>query len=58
MNESKSILYMYVIFLDISLLGDTEDSAPEQTTVPCLLRSHEVPATTASTSPIRQSPSV
>ncbi|XP_043796254.1 carboxyl-terminal PDZ ligand of neuronal nitric oxide synthase protein-like isoform X1 [Apis laboriosa] len=42
---------------DISLLGDTEDSAPEQTTVPCLLRSHEVPATTASTSPIRQSPS-
>ncbi|XP_017762827.1 PREDICTED: capon-like protein [Eufriesea mexicana] len=42
---------------DISLLGDTEDSVPEQTTVPCLLRSHEVPATTASTSPIRQSPS-
>ncbi|CAK9797586.1 Capon-like protein [Anthophora quadrimaculata] len=42
---------------DISLIGDTDDSVPEQTTVPCLLRSHEVPATTASTSPIRQSPS-
>ncbi|XP_076763929.1 carboxyl-terminal PDZ ligand of neuronal nitric oxide synthase protein isoform X1 [Xylocopa sonorina] len=42
---------------DISLLGDTEDSVPEQTTVPCILRSHEIPATAASTSPIRQSPS-
>ncbi|XP_076171399.1 carboxyl-terminal PDZ ligand of neuronal nitric oxide synthase protein isoform X1 [Ptiloglossa arizonensis] len=42
---------------DISLLGDPEDSVPEKTVVPCLLRSHEVPATTASTSPIRQSPS-
>ncbi|KZC08257.1 Capon-like protein [Dufourea novaeangliae] len=41
---------------DISLLGDTEESVPEKT-VPCLLRSHEVPATTASTTPIRQSPS-
>lgn len=43
---------------DMSLLGDPEDSVPEQTTVPCLVRSHEVPATTTSTSPIRQSPSV
>ncbi|XP_033311829.1 carboxyl-terminal PDZ ligand of neuronal nitric oxide synthase protein-like isoform X2 [Bombus bifarius] len=42
---------------DISLLGDVEDSVAEQTTVPCLLRTHEIPATTASTSPIRQSPS-
>ncbi|XP_026671998.1 carboxyl-terminal PDZ ligand of neuronal nitric oxide synthase protein-like isoform X1 [Ceratina calcarata] len=42
---------------DISLLGDPEESVQEQTTVPCLLRSHEAPATTASTSPIRQSPS-
>ncbi|KAK1124014.1 hypothetical protein K0M31_007043 [Melipona bicolor] len=42
---------------DISLLGDAENSVPEQTTVPCLLRTHEVPATAASTSPIRQSPS-
>ncbi|XP_043526400.1 capon-like protein isoform X3 [Frieseomelitta varia] len=42
---------------DISLLGDADDSVPEQTTVPCLLRTHEVPATAASTSPIRQSPS-
>lgn len=30
----------------------------EKAAVPCLLRSHEVPATTASTSPIRQSPPV
>ncbi|XP_076225587.1 carboxyl-terminal PDZ ligand of neuronal nitric oxide synthase protein isoform X2 [Nomia melanderi] len=37
--------------------GDPEDSVPEKTAVPCLLRSHEVPATTASTSPVRQSPS-
>lgn len=43
---------------DISLLGDTEDSVPEQTSVTCLLRSHDGPATTTSTSPIRQSPSV
>ncbi|KMQ94781.1 carboxyl-terminal pdz ligand of neuronal nitric oxide synthase protein [Lasius niger] len=42
---------------DISLLGDTEDSVPEQTSVTCLLRSHDGPATTTSTSPIRQSPS-
>ncbi|KAL6263488.1 hypothetical protein P5V15_006279 [Pogonomyrmex californicus] len=42
---------------DISLLGDTEDSVPEQTSVTCLLRSHDGPATTNSTSPIRQSPS-
>ncbi|XP_015604334.1 carboxyl-terminal PDZ ligand of neuronal nitric oxide synthase protein isoform X3 [Cephus cinctus] len=43
---------------DISLLGDGEDTVQEQqTSVPCLLRSHEVPATTASTSPIQQSPS-
>lgn len=56
MKKINTCICMYI--LDISLLGDTEDSAPEQTTVPCLLRSHEVPATTASTSPIRQSPSV
>ncbi|XP_011337833.1 capon-like protein isoform X3 [Ooceraea biroi] len=42
---------------DISLLGDTEDSVPEQTSVTCLLRSHDGAATTTSTSPIRQSPS-
>ncbi|XP_018057851.1 PREDICTED: dystrophin-like protein 1 isoform X2 [Atta colombica] len=42
---------------DISLLGDTEDSVHEQTSVTCLLRSHDGPATTTSTSPIRQSPS-
>ncbi|XP_066592544.1 capon-like protein isoform X2 [Prorops nasuta] len=43
---------------EISLLGDTEDSVAEQIPVPpCLLRSHDNPATTASTSPIRQSPS-
>ncbi|XP_011269912.1 carboxyl-terminal PDZ ligand of neuronal nitric oxide synthase protein isoform X1 [Camponotus floridanus] len=42
---------------DISLMGDTEDSVPEQTSVTCLLRSHDGPATTTSTSPIRQSPS-
>nr|XP_012228151.1 PREDICTED: carboxyl-terminal PDZ ligand of neuronal nitric oxide synthase protein isoform X1 [Linepithema humile]XP_012228152.1 PREDICTED: carboxyl-terminal PDZ ligand of neuronal nitric oxide synthase protein isoform X1 [Linepithema humile] len=41
---------------DISLLGDTEDSVPEQTSVTCLLRSNDGPATT-STSPVRQSPS-
>ncbi|XP_046816238.1 capon-like protein isoform X2 [Vespa crabro] len=41
---------------DISLLGETEDSVQEQSSVSCLLRSHDVPATTASTSPIRQSP--
>ena len=53
----KMNIYIY-IFSDISLLGDADDSVPEQTTVPCLLRTHEVPATAASTSPIRQSPSV
>ncbi|XP_076248602.1 carboxyl-terminal PDZ ligand of neuronal nitric oxide synthase protein isoform X2 [Calliopsis andreniformis] len=37
--------------------GDPDDPVSEKTAVPCLLRSHEVPATTASTSPIRQSPS-
>ncbi|XP_054013180.1 capon-like protein isoform X2 [Hylaeus anthracinus] len=42
---------------DISLLGEPDDSVPEKTVVPCLLRTHEVPVTTASTSPIRQSPS-
>ncbi|XP_020281964.1 carboxyl-terminal PDZ ligand of neuronal nitric oxide synthase protein isoform X2 [Pseudomyrmex gracilis] len=42
---------------DISLLGDTEDLVPEQTSVTCLLRSHDGPATTTSTSPVRQSPS-
>ncbi|XP_067212536.1 carboxyl-terminal PDZ ligand of neuronal nitric oxide synthase protein isoform X2 [Linepithema humile] len=42
---------------DISLLGDTEDSVPEQTSVTCLLRSNDGPATTTSTSPVRQSPS-
>ncbi|XP_076677376.1 carboxyl-terminal PDZ ligand of neuronal nitric oxide synthase protein isoform X3 [Andrena cerasifolii] len=41
---------------DISLLGDPEDPVQEKAAVPCLLRSHEVPATTASTTPIRQSP--
>lgn len=45
------------IHKDISLLGETEDSVQEQSSVSCLLRSHDVPATTASTSPIRQSPS-
>ncbi|XP_012279542.1 capon-like protein isoform X2 [Orussus abietinus] len=42
---------------DISLLADGEDPV-ERTSVPCLLRTHEVPATMAmSTTPIRRSPS-
>ncbi|CAK9803315.1 Capon-like protein [Anthophora plagiata] len=56
-NEQQSQPSPSSVHKDISLIGDTDDSVPEQTTVPCLLRSHEVPATTASTSPIRQSPS-
>ncbi|KOC63134.1 Capon-like protein [Habropoda laboriosa] len=56
-NEQQSQPSPSSVHKDISLIGDPEDSVPEQTTVPCLLRSHEVPATTASTSPIRQSPS-
>lgn len=57
---STNIYCFYHLFCipDISLLGDTEDSVPEQTSVTCLLRSHDGPATTTSTSPIRQSPSV
>lgn len=46
------------VITDMSLLGETEDSVQEQSSVSCLLRSHDVPATTASTSPIRQSPLV
>ncbi|XP_033223177.1 carboxyl-terminal PDZ ligand of neuronal nitric oxide synthase protein-like isoform X4 [Belonocnema kinseyi] len=42
---------------DISLLGDGEDVISEQNPVPCLLRSHEVPVTTSSASPVGQSPS-
>ncbi|XP_014608586.1 PREDICTED: carboxyl-terminal PDZ ligand of neuronal nitric oxide synthase protein-like isoform X1 [Polistes canadensis] len=42
---------------DISLLGEAEDLIQEQSSVSCFLRSHDVPVTTASTSPIRQSPS-
>ncbi|KAI4503815.1 hypothetical protein M0802_001218 [Mischocyttarus mexicanus] len=42
---------------DISLLGEAEDLVQEQSSVSCFLRSHDIPVTTASTSPIRQSPS-
>ncbi|XP_043463225.1 carboxyl-terminal PDZ ligand of neuronal nitric oxide synthase protein-like isoform X3 [Leptopilina heterotoma] len=42
---------------DMSLLGDGEDVIPDQTPMSCLLRSHEVPITTASASPVGQSPS-
>lgn len=42
----------------MSLLGDAEDVIPDQTPMSCLLRSHEVPITTASASPVGQSPSV
>ncbi|XP_051161639.1 carboxyl-terminal PDZ ligand of neuronal nitric oxide synthase protein-like isoform X3 [Leptopilina boulardi] len=42
---------------DMSLLGDSEDVIPDQNQMSCLLRSHEVPITTASASPVGQSPS-
>lgn len=42
----------------MSLLGDSEDVIPDQNQMSCLLRSHEVPITTASASPVGQSPSV